>query len=308
MHKRYSVDKIPENYAELFRLYGSFIAAEIRRANTLAVNFEDALQEVSMRLVAAQVIEKFQSASQAYTPTTMTGQEACTFLGISWSQWKARQWAFRKGYKVNGERRKGKWMPDPISGGATSRKGVFSFDDILRLSDDEGMAWRHRGPIMMPTKPVEPKPWQFTNYLARAVANHFKNFCRQMSRRWKDRPGDAVPTPAHRGGTNLPSFRTPEGAYDLAWEDSIRDPDAEEDMDSCVRLRGVLDVLAANGLDLRDALDRVMNHPNEDTNLSDEETIAKCLASGYTLAEAVQRSSLSSVRKATYIQVVSRLA
>jgi hypothetical protein len=288
---------IPTNYTELFRDFGPFIAAEIRRANTVATNFEDAYQEVATQLLHAHVLERFFEWTDACLPETMTLAEALQFLGIKATTWRSRQWAWGKGYKKgkqkDGDRVKGKPMPQPISGSPYSLKGVYRSEDILDLlSRNEEMGWKSQGQM----KAITPSPtsYQFMNYLGRAIRNHFNNFCRTRIRKWKDQPGDTLSasrTLCTVTGEAAPSFRSADGAYNDHWEDSIRDDVADRRIEAQVALSRTLDQLAAKGVE-----EPIRNE------------IFGLIADGYTLREAIKKSTLPPDRMRIVARVFASLA
>jgi DNA-directed RNA polymerase specialized sigma24 family protein len=280
---------IPRDYNELLRNFGPFIANEIRKRNTVVDNFEDAYQEVLLKLFEAQIIEKFHARVADCAPETQTALEACVTLCITWGQWQPKMRAFHKGRpsrSKDGTRTPGKWMPTPISGGYTSKTAVFASGDILQINDLENVSheWRRREPMAAPPTP-QATPYQFLNYLGTACRNHFANFCRTRSRKWQDRTGDSMPG-KRLLGENTPQFRTEEGAYNNHWEDTIRDEIADTRIEAQVDLSRALDKIAAR------VPERAM-----------QEEIAKNLSDGYTLAEAIKRSSLPPAKKRTLARV-----
>lgn len=279
---------IPRDYNELLRNFGPFIANEIRKRNTVVDNFEDAYQEVLLKLFEAQIIEKFHDRVSGTVPETLTALEACRTLGITFGQWQPKMRAFHTGRPSrakDGTRTPAKWMPTPISGGYTSKTAVFATSDIIQIDSVEiGHEWRHRAPVEPPQQPTA-TPYQFLNYLGTACRNHFANFCRTRSRKWKDRGGDSMPG-KRLLGENTPQFRTEDGAYNNHWEDTIRDEIADTRIEAQVDLSRALDKIAAR------VPERAM-----------QEEIAKNLSDGYTLVESIKRSSLPPAKKRTLARV-----
>ena len=279
---------IPCDYNELVRDYSPFIANEIRKRNTVTQNFSDIFQEVCTKLLEAKVIEKFNSrvASEdpPVCPPTMTVPEICAFLGgISAKAWTARGWAYRKGYpRPDGTRKFGRWMPDPINDeGYSSEKAIYRGSDIAILgTKNPEYKWRGQGVFIIRTCPAPaPTPYMFLNYLGRAIRNHFANVCRTHSRKWQDRTGDMMPSKKLLGD-KVPQFRTAEGGYNDHWEDTIRDDNADVRMEAQVVLSRTLDRLASRGVE--EAV---------------QKEIFDLLTEGYTLNEAIAKSSLTPAKK-----------
>jgi hypothetical protein len=274
---------IPRDNTELYRDFAPFVANEIRKLNTVVTNFEDACQDVWEKLLQAQVIEKFHERVSCSVPETMTALEACAFLGgIRFTQWRSRQWSYRKGHK-QGKKKDGarvicKWMPDPITGGYASPKATYRGEDIVELSTrNDEMKWKDQGEITISAPKAT--PYQFLNYLGTSVRHHFANFCRTRSRKWKDRTGDSMPG-KNLLGDNVPQFHTAAGGYNNYWEDTIRDDVAETRIEAQVALSRALDKLSSKGVDE-----------------SAQKEIFTLLTDGYTLTEAINKSSLTPAKK-----------
>jgi len=217
---------IPKNYEELRHLYGATIISVINKNNKVKAEFSDLHQYIWMRLIEANVLERFETYAQLQTPKVLTALEACDLLGISWGQWVTAMWAFHKGdpisYDAEGNitaRRRGRWMPTPINlaeyqargtKGYSSKSALFDFEEIVELTLDEhrfksgrprkafrlmgreiqdGVVVSEKrvgGCVKMPETHVT--KFQFRNYLVMAVGNHYANYCRKEHRRHKERP------------------------------------------------------------------------------------------------------------------------
>lgn len=165
-------EEIPSNYDELFRDYGAFIAAAVRKHNKVGRNFDEMYAHVQMRLVEKDVISLFMQNVAEKLPQRMTAVQACEFLGVKWKQWEVKMWTYHAGDPIYSKdrtriigRRQGGWMPTPINSdefrtriieqnekraakglapkvmpdcpGCQSKNAIFDIDDIITLSTDE---------------------------------------------------------------------------------------------------------------------------------------------------------------------------
>jgi DNA-directed RNA polymerase specialized sigma24 family protein len=257
---------LPRNFDELVAQYGDYIAKQVERYNKVDRNFEDLFQEIWVKLMESNLLEKFAQKAQETLPPTMTTVEACAFLGIDFSGWDA----IIREARILKEEQDQYTIPVPVEGGWDSRVSVMRTADVVRL-DRAGYirkrsyprcieveefgdtmtaeeacvflgvdfkpfwgnlmraAKRERGIVKGDPKPkrlipypigviqgdplspkslvltkdvlalekagwpqtcpkVLPRPTArgFKSYLARAIHNHFANFCRTRSRRYKE--------------------------------------------------------------------------------------------------------------------------
>lgn len=273
---------IPKNYDELVRHYAAFIANEIRRANTVTTNFEDAYQDVLMRLIQARVIERFHERSVDHPPT-MTGVEAAAFLGVTFNAFRARLRFFHQGQARKGRDRYvgPNPMPLPIQGTICQKMAVYRGEDIINIAH---LSWRRTSVCIVKETPA-PTPYQFMNYLGMAVRNHFANFCRTRGRRWQDKTADMV-----GGGSDIEvQFRTADGGYNTHWEDTLRDDQAEGMLSASVEVGRIFTKLEERGL-----------------TGEVQKSVTFYLDKGYTLVEAIEESSLTKTQKRAFVQVCAR--
>lgn len=177
---------VPHNYDELFRDWGAYIAKTVARFNKVHRNYEDLVQDIWLRLMNAQFLERFVDSAAARLPKEMTAEEACTYLGVTWKQWEclmrrnhadADKWAPTPvGYRGEGVH--------PIKEGVfplLSKLTVFKTGEIQALHEVD--PWRNR-----PNERKRPTITArgFRAYLTQAVRNHFANFCRTRNRKYKE--------------------------------------------------------------------------------------------------------------------------
>lgn len=164
---------IPQNYEELHRMFAPFIAATLRRHNTVRHNFEELYSYIWAKQVEKDVISLFMEYVREKMPQRMTAVQACAFLGITWGQWEQKQWAYHTGDPIKSRhdpdriigRRRGGWMPTPLNSddfrlkleaknarliargevpkpippcpGNQSKKALYEVDDIITLATME---------------------------------------------------------------------------------------------------------------------------------------------------------------------------
>ena len=249
---------VPKDYNEMIKTYGNVIMSEIYRRNIVKGNAEDHFQEVVLKLVSSRVLEKFVqrvlSTDHEEKPETMTAEEACVLLGITFGSWRHAQYQYIKNFV---ERLSGKlpddrtnddkgtlyvagcgkplywvsWMPQPISGSAYSLNSVYKTSEVLDLHEKPYFSNAALNINAWPKRSVEPH--HFQAYLLRAVRNHFFNTCRTIIRKHKDRPGDCF-------GSN---FNDLNGEYNENWADSIPDAHATDSIEASTLLSEKLDML-----------------------------------------------------------------
>lgn len=201
----------PRDYKELHQQYGKLIAKLLLKHNRIERNAEDLHGYVWVKLLEAQLLERFERYVQRQKPRVLSALEACDLLGVPWPQWLLAMSRFHVGtphIAPSGQVlvfRVGPWMPTPINMGEFPFCGhlqpnaLFAYTDIIHLSVSEVLptvgqdvqggilvdltrSERFKIPGVRVTKA------QFKNYLTMAVLNHFANYCRTEDRRHKERP------------------------------------------------------------------------------------------------------------------------
>ena len=171
-------ESFPKDYKDLEDKYGAFVAQQVSRNNKIGRNVQDILQEIWQRLCASQFLEKFVASAAKRYPVHMTCQEACDFLGINTHTWMWFQHQFNKNPDSL-------WMPEPIEGGKFSKKALYYTDEIFIL--EEIREERPRSLKQVRTRRRPPLSiYGFKAYLARAIHNHFANWCRGQARHCKE--------------------------------------------------------------------------------------------------------------------------
>jgi RNA polymerase sigma factor (sigma-70 family) len=169
-----SFERVPEDYDQLFRIYGADIARQLKNTNKVPANAEDIFQSIALRLVEADIIGKFQGKVARSRPETLTTEEVAAFLGITVTTWIDAQTAFLAGDGFD-------WMPAPIAGDPTSDEAIWSTTDIETFEATGGFETTAGAVIPRATAT------KFRQYLTQCVHNAFVNWVRTKSRRHKER-------------------------------------------------------------------------------------------------------------------------
>jgi hypothetical protein len=199
-------ESIPKDYNELQKQYGKLIRKILVRYSKIKSRrdlLEDLHSYVWLKIIEAELIDRFGEYIQKQTPKVFTALEVCDFLGISWYQWATAMWSYHRGGK------KCFLMPTPINieefqvqdrSGCSAKTALFAYDDIILLTLDSPFRLMGReireGVVVGPERPegylkypeVRATGLQFQNYLVRSVLNHCSNFFRNLKRRHKERP------------------------------------------------------------------------------------------------------------------------
>jgi len=198
----------------------------------------------------------------------MTVEEACAYLGVDfhpfWHNLMRAAKNERTERHVSNTR-----LPypiEPISGTLLSRKAVLVTRDVVAL--DESGYLRRR-----PLERVRPKlsARGFKSYLSRAIHNHFANFCRTTSRRYKEH---VLPPTTIIGSTSAGYCYAGKSETGTAWEGALLEAmiSAEDAVDVVSEIRKahvdpntprgteVLDIMA-QGYTIREALERIDQPP-----------------------------------------------
>lgn len=174
---------VPRDYNALFKKGGvweKFILGRLRTYNKVGRNLQDIYQDIALKLVAAQVLEKFVKKATTRLPPRVTLQEMLDFCAISLEKFESLRLSYLA--EVNP---KPIWMPFPIEGETDlyTRADVIDFDRVLEedsAAESQRTAGLVRKTVFLPTAEG------FKTYLGNAIRNHFVNFCRTKSRREKE--------------------------------------------------------------------------------------------------------------------------
>jgi hypothetical protein len=311
---------VPQSFTELQQQYGPLIHKLLCKYNKIERNMEDLHSHVWMKLLEANLLERFEEHVQRQAPKVLTAIEACDFLGVSWKQWTVAMSAYHKGTVVKDilglptkRRKKGRWMPTPINIDAVrynSKDAMFAFDDIIQLSLDErapdgtirrafkvmGRQIDSEGNVVAETRPegcakfpdVPVTKAQFRNYLTMAVLNHYANFCRTEARRHKERPH--TPPAYLRDDADAP-----------AWESTLPDT-SHADVDTMMALAEARKMLSET---LHECVDGVtLCKPIEEH----ETEVFAMLEEGASLMQALRASDLPSRVRNAVLDTIRPLA
>jgi DNA-directed RNA polymerase specialized sigma24 family protein len=270
---------VPSNFEELHREYGGFVASRVRRYNKVERNFEDLLQEVWAHLIHVDLLEKFKKSGMGKLPLTMTANEACSFLGITFPQWVR--------VLENND------FVSHLDGSRFSEEAVFLTEDVVNLDNCFSPEWGgNQSPWVNRGKRTRPRMTAkgFKAYLERAVSNAFKNFCRTKDRRHKDHP---ISPSSHLAPTSAGEYRRSVNLENQSsWEDGIAAAmtlDQEDAIDLARQIRKAsIDPESNDGAEILDLLlhQGRSRHDGPQRNI---DTII-LLGQGYSLSDAVKKA------------------
>ncbi len=184
---------VPRDYNALHAQWAAFVLYFVRKYNKVDSDPRDLINHIWMRLIESDVLVKYVEAALAEPPATMTGKEACAFLGLNWHQWRFYFWRGTKGYiDAKGVRHVlPRYIPTPINEkGCYSKKAVFRTEDIVKMlhSIEDTGCFHKRGAVTV-TKPAYAKK-HFAGYLQRCIHHAFVNWCRTRTRRYQEHLGE----------------------------------------------------------------------------------------------------------------------
>ncbi len=161
---------VPRDFNQFFRDYGSFIDKQVMKYNKITRNFEDLAQEIRMRLVASDLLNKFVRRAAKTLPEALEAKDCIAYLGLDWNTFHA---ALAHQGKVGLDIR-------PVQGDLFSKDAVFFATDIKDL---DGAL-----PLKRPRDKKCPwvSPLGFKAYLTQAIHNTFANWCRTHQRKFRD--------------------------------------------------------------------------------------------------------------------------
>lgn len=128
---------VPRDYEEMFSkgsIWVKFIQGRLRTLNKVGRNFEDLYQDMVLKLISANVLDKFVQKAMTRLPSEMTTVELCAYIGITLKKLEYLHW--RHASRDNPDKKvRAKqcpiWMPTPLRGGKYSKDAVYSRSDVL---------------------------------------------------------------------------------------------------------------------------------------------------------------------------------
>ncbi len=162
---------VPCDYDAMVQEYGTYVTKTVTRYNKVDRNLKDLLQDVWAKLVGSRLLEKFVEGAARRLPSTMTALEACEFLGVSFPQWC-------------GTLQRKPWLLLPLEGSRFSKTAIFDTREIIDI--DHGAARSLWGNRPVPRMRPEITSRGFKTYLSQTIHNHFANWCRTRSRKYKE--------------------------------------------------------------------------------------------------------------------------
>jgi DNA-directed RNA polymerase specialized sigma24 family protein len=298
---------VPENYDELVKVYGKYVAKQVQRYNKVHRNFEDLLQDIWMHLKSAQLLERFAIKAASRMPETMTTHEVCAYLGIRIEVWMKyqQQWVTRDLRKRADSQ---VWMPAPIScpdgmvaEGRYSMEALYTSDSICYVLEAVLQGRRAMRPTGYRIRPAV-SGHGFKTYLSQAIHNHFANWCRTRSRRCQENllPPDTVLTKQSDG-----AYSGHASGYDeplTSWETSLTaamEIDDEDLMDMARTIRRAdIDVESDFG---KQVIQTALALQQENWPSEERIRVLERVCQGMTLREAIERTAgVQKLRIAAY--------
>lgn len=280
--------EVPKTYPELSRDYGDFILKDLRRYNKIERNLEDLYQGVWLRLMDADLLEKFKDGLARRLPVEMSTMDACRFLGLK----SVRVW---KHCVMNHPAAK---TVSPLRGRRKDLEAVWETSFVCECDYNQ---WVKTGETLR--KRPKMTSHGFKSYLRRSIHNAFANLCRTQDRRCKE---NTLPS-----GTVL--SRQTDGSYRrivvtedyTSWEASVASAMTEEE--------GFIDLMAvinAAKIDLRGVegakvLDHLVQQGKKEGGPARNVELLTFIGQGHSLAEANQllREKEKAARAAAELQI-----
>jgi hypothetical protein len=169
-------DFVPSSNHEMVKVFKQFVGFIVRKYNRVDTNYDDLLQHVWQKLIEVDVIGKYKSSGNF--PKEITGEQAAAYCQVTFAQFKVAIW---RGTRNNTGREKHTWMPTPVVGGWSSRKAMYSTEDIEMLLSSGFFRKKHKTDYICPRSRCKFKP-----YLAKSIHNIWSNWCRTRSRKYKE--------------------------------------------------------------------------------------------------------------------------
>lgn len=195
---------LPRNFDELFRTYGDFIAKKVASYNKVPRNMEDLYQEICCKLIGSDLLNKFVDRAARTLPDTFYAHEAAALMGLSFDEFQVALY-YQGCMGLSKKPCEGEMTLDDETGRAIlDPRALFAAGDIQAL--DEAYPDTEERPRPLQRQIVWPlQALGFKAYLTQAIHNHFANWCRTRSRKYKDilLPGTAVVTSTDTGYTHV---------------------------------------------------------------------------------------------------------
>jgi hypothetical protein len=250
---------LPRTYEAVMQMYGSYVYHQVRHVSRIktVTELEEVNQIVWLKLIEADVLNKFAQTAMSKVASSMTFVEALAYLGVTADEFVAAS-------------KQATWKVEPLSGEPLEPDAIY-FRGDLDTMEMMGYFPEQRGPRRKP----EPCAKGFKSYLGRAVHNHFVNLLRTRSRRHKERGMDSriVLTGDTAGIYNRVAVLEEASS----WEDNLSDT------------RG------APIEDLMD-LAQVLRHNDIDPQTQEGITILDLMSKGYSVGEAKKSQERSQLR------------
>lgn len=169
-------DFIPSNNNEMVKVFRQFVGFIVRKYNRVDTNYDDLLQHVWQKLIEVDIISKYNASGNF--PMEISGETAAELCLVTFAQFKVAIW---RGMRNNLGRDPHSWMPEPIKGGWSSKKAIYSREAIEMLHASGYFEKKHKTEYICPRSRCKFKP-----YLAKSIHNIWSNWCRTRSRKYRE--------------------------------------------------------------------------------------------------------------------------
>lgn len=197
---------LPRTFDEMFREFGDFIAKKVASYNKVQRNFEDLYQEVCCKLIGSDLLNRFVERQARTLPRTMYAREAAAIMGVSFDTFQGILcWKHHNGMDDDEN------MGPGLDFGTVDGKSMFDDHAVFNTSDirdldevTENLSSLDH--VRVPRSITWPlQALGFRAYLTQAIHNHFANWCRTRSRKYRDLllPSTAVLSRTETGYTHV---------------------------------------------------------------------------------------------------------
>ncbi len=177
----------------------------VRRRRKYGIEIQDAISEIWVKLLKADILRKFLNSAPRHLPPTITTDEAVEFLGVSWDSWCNMLDTYEN-------------APIPVKGANKDPDSQLDSEAVLAL-DRAGYFKQRTGLRRLPAGSVTIA--RFENYLKTAADNHMKNLLRTQDRRFNKEIVQGSVVLSQTGDVFKRSVAIDENT---AWEATLRDP------------------------------------------------------------------------------------
>lgn len=187
---------LPRDFDEMYRTFKDFVEKKVQSYNKVERNFEDLLGEIWLKLIHADLLNKFVARAARALPETIFAHEAADLMGLTWEEFTIALYHMPKSkmglnfnpVEVTDDNKlvDVKMKRDHKLGVAiVDREALFKISDVEAL-DDAYPKYGQAARTLPRRITLELQSLGFKAYLTQAIHNHFVNWCRTRKRRYQD--------------------------------------------------------------------------------------------------------------------------